>query len=127
MGLGGGGVDCLGAGAGVKLVLAKVKLDRCPASRWSDAVGAVSVRQERSVQGFVPEVLLAGHAVAGDVVVVVAAVPRGGKAIMACSTQTIVATAFITSGTGCRWLLPGDNTGLTVRTFREYRKEKAPS
>ena len=59
----------------------------------------------------------AGHAVAVDVVVVVAAVARGRKAIMALSTQKIGATAFITSGIGCRGLLPGDGAGFTVRTF----------
>ena len=36
---------------------------------------------------------------------------------MALSTQKIVATAFITSGIGCRGLLPGDGAGFMVRTF----------
>ena len=64
-----------------------------------------------------PQWVPAGHAVAVDVVVVVAAVARGRKAIMALSTQKIVATAFTTSGTGCRVLLPGDGAGCMVRTF----------
>ena len=70
-----------------------------------------------SVQGFCPQWVSAGHAVAADVVVVVAAVVRGRKAIMALSTQKIVAAAFTTSGTGCRGLLPGDGAGCMVRTF----------
>ena len=36
---------------------------------------------------------------------------------MALSTQRTVATAFITSGIGCRGLLPGDSAGSTVRSF----------
>ena len=61
----------------------------------------------------------AGHAGAVDVVIVVAAVARGRKAIVALSAQEIVPTAFITRGTGCRGLLPGDDAGLTVRTFTQ--------
>ena len=41
-----------------------------------------------------PQWLSAGHAVAADVVVVVAAVARRRKAIMALSTQKIGVTAF---------------------------------
>ena len=66
----------------------------------------------------------AGHAAALDVVVVVAAVARGRKAIMALSTQKIVATAFITSSTGCRGLLPGDGAGFTDRKFPQIPKAK---
>ena len=40
------------------------------------------------------------------------------------STQKIVATAFITSGAGCRGLLPGDGPGFTVRTFPQIPKVK---
>ena len=40
MGLG-RGVDCWGAGAGMKLVLSKLKLDPSPAIRWRGASGAV--------------------------------------------------------------------------------------
>ena len=43
---------------------------------------------------------------------------------MALSTQKIVATAFSTSGTGCRGLLPGDGAGLAVRTFPQISKVK---
>ena len=57
----------------------------------------------------------AGRAVAVDVVVVVAAGSRGRKAIMVLSTQNIIATAFVASGTGFRGLLPGDDAGFTVR------------
>ena len=64
-----------------------------------------------------PQWLSAGHAVAADVVVIVAAVARGRKAIMALSTRKIVATAFTTSGTGCRGLLAGDGAGCMVRTL----------
>ena len=69
-------------------------------------------------------VLSAGHALAVDVAVVVAAVAREGKAIMALSTQTIVATAFIMSVTGYRGLLPRDGDGFTVRTFPQVPKVK---
>ena len=41
---------------------------------------------------------------------------------MARSSQKIIATAFITSGTGCRGLLPGDDAGFTVPTFRFSNK-----
>ena len=44
---------------------------------------------------------------------------------MALSTQKIVATAFITNGTGCRGLLAGDGAGFTVHTFPHIRKVKA--
>ena len=43
---------------------------------------------------------------------------------MALSTQKIVATAFITSGTGFRGLMPGDGAGFTVRTFPQILKVK---
>ena len=43
---------------------------------------------------------------------------------MALSTKEMVATAFITSGTGCRGLLPGDGAGFTVRTFPQISKIK---
>ena len=71
-----------------------------------------------------PYWLSASHAVAVGVVVVVAAVARRRKAIMAFSTQKIDATAFTTSGTGCGGLLPGDGAGYTVRTFPQIPKVK---
>ena len=43
---------------------------------------------------------------------------------MALSTQKIGATAFITSGVGCRGLMPGDSAGFTVRTFPKIPKIK---
>ena len=43
---------------------------------------------------------------------------------MALSTQKIIATAFATSDTGYRGLLPGDGAGYTVRTFPQIPKVK---
>ena len=43
---------------------------------------------------------------------------------MALSTQTMGATAFITSGVGCLGLLPSISAGFTVRTFPQIPKIK---
>ena len=43
---------------------------------------------------------------------------------MALSTPKIGATAFITSGIGCRGLLPGDSARFTVRTFPQIPRVK---
>ena len=43
---------------------------------------------------------------------------------MALSTRKVVATAFITSGIGCRGLFPGDSAEFTVRTFPQIPKVK---
>ena len=63
-GPGGGGGDRWGAGAGVKLVLSKLKLDPRPAVRWPGASGAVSVDQRLASKslcrnGYRPATLLA--------------------------------------------------------------------
>ena len=50
MGLGGGG-RLLGGGAGVELVLSKLKLDPRPAIRWPGAGSAVSVDQRVASSG----------------------------------------------------------------------------
>ena len=117
------GVDCWGAGAGVKLALSKSKLDPRPAIRWPGAGGAVSVDERVAFKGSCRRWLSAGHGVAVNVVVFVAAAAPGRKAAMALSTQemvvvvvsvvvvvlavVVVATAFITSGTGYRGLFAG--------------------
>ena len=62
MGLG-GGVDWWGAGAGVELVLSKLKLEPRPAMRWPGAGSAVSVDQREASRdlrrnGYPPVTLL---------------------------------------------------------------------
>ena len=99
------------------LVLSNSKLDPRPSIGWPVAGGALSVDKRLAFKISCRRWLSAGHAVAFDVVVVVAAVTRGRKAVMAILTQTKIATAFITSGTGCRGLLPGDGAGFTARAF----------
>ena len=111
-----------GAGAGVELVVAKMKLDTRPPIRWPGAGGAVSVDKrvvsKRSCRkGGGPATLLLSMLSA------LSAVARGIKATMALSDQKIVATAFIASVGGCRGLLPGD-AGFTVRTFPRIPKVK---
>ena len=62
MGLG-GGVDCWGTGAWVKLVLSELKLDPRPAIRWPGVGSALSVDQRKTSRvlyrnGFRPATLL---------------------------------------------------------------------
>ena len=82
-GAGRGGWIVGGTGAGVKLVLSMFKLNPCPAIRWPGACGAVSVDKRVASKVSCRRWLSADHAVAVDVVVVVAAVARGRKAIVA--------------------------------------------
>ena len=113
-----------GWGSGEKLVPSKLKLDPRPAIEWPGADSAVPVDIRVASTFSCRRWLSAGHTVAVDVVVIVAAVAREKKVIMALSTKTIDATAFITSSTGCCGLSPGDGARFTVRTFPRIPKVK---